>query len=63
MARIPNDATPEVQACFRQIWEAIDSLTNTRVDFKGVVLGGVGRPIQADDAANKQYVDDAVKKG
>lgn len=62
MARIPVDATPDVKESFRQLWEELDKLRGTTVDFRGVRLSGVGFPIQPTDAATKEYVDNKVKQ-
>lgn len=60
MARIPVDATPDVKESIRLLWEEIDRLRGTTVDFRGVRLGGVGYPVQPTDAATKEYVDKKV---
>lgn len=60
MARIPVDATPDVKESFRQLWEEMDKLRGTTVDFRGVRLSGVGNPVQPTDAATKEYVDKKV---
>ena len=57
MARIPVDATPDVKESIRQLWEELDKLRSTTVDFHGVRLSGVGYPVQPTDAATKEYVD------
>lgn len=60
MARIPVDATPDVKESIRLIWEELDKLRNTTIDFKGVRLSGVGYPVSPTDAATKEYVDEKV---
>jgi len=58
LARIPVDATPDVKESFRQLWEEMDKLRATTVDFHGVRLSSVGYPVQPTDAATRGYADD-----
>jgi len=62
LARIPADASPEVQASIRELWEAVDRITGLQVDFKGVELGNIGPPVQPNSAATKQFVLDELRK-
>ena len=59
--RIPASASPEIQASFREVWEALDRLGGLQTNFKGVPLSNVGSPVQPFDAATKEYVDAQVK--
>lgn len=61
MARIPNDATHDVQESFKEVWLVLDDLVKrTFVDMHGRRLTNVALPARPTDAATKAYVDAKV---
>lgn len=62
--KIPANASPEIQAAFRELHQRLDELkrTDRTQDLHGSRIGNTGIPVEARDYANKGYVDAMIKK-
>jgi hypothetical protein len=54
--RIPN-ATPDIESAFKEVWNAIDRLTNQNIDMKSRKIINSGAPVQPYDLMRKCDVD------